>query len=44
MHVSDSMPRSGEELLPGWVVDRQAIVDEEKTDYGLEVWVTPRSA
>ena len=44
MCLGDSMPRPGEMLLSGWIVDRHAIVVEAKADYDVEVWVKPIAA
>ena len=44
MYVSEAIPRPGDVLISGWVVERQAVADEEKDGYDMEVWVTPLAA
>ena len=44
LHAGDGLPRLGEVLISGWVVERQAVVDEATTGYDIEVWVKPMAA
>jgi len=44
MHDGDAMPRPGEMLITGWIVDRHAIVEEARADHDVEVWVKPIAA
>ena len=44
MHAGDGMPRPGELLIPGWVVERQAVAEETAQDYDVEIWVKPIAA
>ncbi len=42
MKVDDSAPHAGEELITGWLVEKQAPAGPGISDYDLEIWVKPK--
>jgi hypothetical protein len=42
MKVDDAVPRAGDELINGWLVERQAPAGMGVSDYEHEVWVKPK--
>ena len=44
MNPTETTPRPGDELISGWIVERQVAAAPEATDeYDIEIWVTPKA-